>query len=215
MLTNKLIENIGTPFHAQMTVDSVWEEAIGSDLSDSSIKDMVDTMAQKSGKLALEVTYKLDSGRNMYFGLKQDSSLARASTPQLFLGKLVSLLPKIATVNFVDGVKLMGTELNADDKTFLQQPPHELELGVYNNWNSAGPCNIWQAGEAMPTQETFTTKLKGHDVLMRNSLNYIGLEHIFDNPVEHWLSIEVSNTENGQYTLDQQFALEIAQLTFI
>jgi hypothetical protein len=150
----------------------------------------------------------------MYFGFKYDTNLSQVNTPELLLSKLSSILPKVANTNFVEGISLLGLELTGNNDYFLQGSPSKIELGINNNWNSAGPCTIWKEGEPMPTRETMADKLKGHDILLQNKLSFMCMEHIFNQPSNHWLSVEVSNQTEGEYTLDQAFAVEIAQLTF-
>jgi hypothetical protein len=56
MILDKLGQGVGRPFHAQMAVDSIWEESVSSDLNDLSIQQMLQTIAQRSGRIAFEVT---------------------------------------------------------------------------------------------------------------------------------------------------------------
>jgi hypothetical protein len=166
-------------------------------------------------RLDLEIFYKLADNRRVIFGLQYHKSFKHAIKPQIFIDVLAQLLPRVMKLPFNKGAQLLGLGLNGDPDTFFQKPPEEIAVGIVNHWFSVGPCKVWEAGEPTLTKETLAKKLKNHKLLKKNTLNFINLEHYFTAPTIHWLGVEVSYPcKNGDYSIDEQFALQIAQMTF-
>lgn len=65
-------------------------------------------------------------------------------------------------------------------KEFLFQVPVELvRLGIFNNWFSVGPIDLWNTGEELNKDEVIA-KIKARPEVERSSLNYQGLAFIYN-----------------------------------
>lgn len=63
----------------------------------------------------------------------------------------------------------------------LKNPVQKVRLGVFNNWFSLGPIDIWSVGEDLDLDlEVISQKIKERPEIERSKLNYQGLAFIYN-----------------------------------
>ncbi len=192
---------IAKAIKAQIAVDGNYEKALQIyPPYDYSKAEVMKFISGFSKSVSIEFFYKTDDNRTSYLGIKYKPQAKISLSAQEFTIK--SLDTFASNQNFYIFVPALGETINNDQLTFLNSRPSQIELGVNEWWFTFGPLLIWKDGDDKPTKESLTVSLSGREDLRLNPRNFVGAEVISMNPIEHWLSTQVSQPKNDKYAIN-------------
>lgn len=204
----------GTPVGLQLAREGCWEEALGLGPGDPPwTEETLFAWAGESTDLALEVLFRAPGGRLAFLGIRfplpQGGGTETGHSVPGFLFRRLAACAE-AFRRFTGQRRPKGTSgerpfLTAFHGTldgplfpegmlaaFPTEPPDFLEVGVFNQWRSAGSCILWRRGEPPLERSALRRRLEEHSRLLRPFAAPVMLEIARRTPVPAWLGVQVS-----------------------
>ena len=150
---------------------------------------------------------------NVIFGLKFTSSFNGISTSQDFIEKLyrgTMDLMKLGSFSMASAISHLNGEM-FKGMLFKDEVSH-VTLGVVNHWRSKS-LEICKSGKKIYVDnDSLDRALKIYPNLLSSEKNYLGIEFEYfasKNTPQYWLTIQVSDLNNGKNILNKKKLLKL------
>ena len=132
-----------TPFKVQAAVNRQWEKAWKMDPKDINVSDEdIRTFVGEAEIAAIELFYKTKDNTDFYLGLQFHKELKNAPTTYNFFKLYFSVLRSGGDLSLQNVSKLLGTQLDNNEKMIQIKEPTSIAIGVVDFWMTYGPCAI-------------------------------------------------------------------------
>lgn len=195
------------PEYSQIANGGNWEEAVRINFGEEDVPGLPILDAS----VALEIFYKLNDGRAVFFGIRYSDGLNNIHTPHEFLEQARQVLRTTYKPSLRNTLVDLGRYLNNDGRTFTAATVSYVELGVEGYWKSTGSKILHKAGEPKLDIKSLADLLRGNQSLITNIKNHTALEFAVSEP-ECWIGVQVSKKSNELFKTDMQKLLELVNL---
>lgn len=204
------IENDGIPV-------KTWPIEFFKQKNKAGIKSEMNSIALKIEKNIAYEFFSNSTECNVIFGLKFTSPFNGVSSSQDFIKNLYSstmALTRSGSFSTTSVINNINKEM-FNGMLFKNEASH-VTLGVVNHWKSES-LEICKSGEKIyANNESLESALNAHPHLLSSEKKYLGIEFEYfasKNTPQYWLTMQVSDLNNGRHVLNKKKLLKLMDVS--
>lgn len=200
------IENDGIPV-------KTWPIELFKQKNKADIKSEMNSIALKIEENIAYEFFSNSTECNVIFGLKFTSSFNGVSTSQDFIKLLYSsTMASIKSGLFSTASAISNINNEMFNGMLFKNEVSHITLGVVNHWRSES-LEICKSGNKIyANNDSLESILKAHPNLLSSEKNYLGIEFEYfasKNTPQYWLTLQVSDLNNGRNVLNKKKLLKL------